>query len=150
MPIDPRNARKIQTLQPAFQARVYAWLNDCRAAGIEPIVVEGLRTYERQRDLYAKGRTAPGSRVTNAKPGQSYHNFGLAVDAYPRTAEDDPDFDFDPSAPAWQKVVALAKGRDLAWGGDWRSFKDYPHFEMAKAPSLIMCRMRWPQGWSPA
>lgn len=150
MPIDPKNAQRIQVLQPEFRAQVYSWLNDCRAAGVEPIITEGLRSYQRQRELYARGRTAPGSRVTNAKPGQSYHNFGLAVDAYPRLAGGEPDFDFDPDSPVWRKVVALAKHRGLAWGGDWRSFQDYPHFEMAQAPPLIVCRLRWPRGWSPA
>jgi peptidoglycan L-alanyl-D-glutamate endopeptidase CwlK len=39
-----------------------------------------LRTLEEQEELFAKGRTKPGKKVTNAKPGQSYHNYGLAFD----------------------------------------------------------------------
>jgi peptidoglycan L-alanyl-D-glutamate endopeptidase CwlK len=33
--------------------------------------------------LYAIGRTKPGKKVTKAKGGTSYHNYGLAFDIYP-------------------------------------------------------------------
>ena len=43
-------------------------------------VVNGLRTYQEQHRLYLQGRKTPGSVVTNADSGESYHNFGLAFD----------------------------------------------------------------------
>lgn len=39
-----------------------------------------LRTIDEQDAIYAKGRTKPGPIVTYARGGQSYHNYGLAVD----------------------------------------------------------------------
>ena len=39
-----------------------------------------LRTFAEQDALYAQGRTKGGLKVTNAKGGQSYHNYGLAID----------------------------------------------------------------------
>ena len=48
--------------------------------GITLRVTYGLRTMQEQATLYAQGRTTPGKKLTNAKPGQSYHNYGLAVD----------------------------------------------------------------------
>ena len=39
-----------------------------------------LRTFKEQDDLYSQGRTRPGKIVTNAKGGDSYHNYGLAID----------------------------------------------------------------------
>jgi peptidoglycan L-alanyl-D-glutamate endopeptidase CwlK len=39
-----------------------------------------LRTFKEQDELYAQGRTKPGKVVTDARGGQSYHNYGLAID----------------------------------------------------------------------
>ena len=79
-----------------------------------------------QASSYAQGRTAPGKIVTNAKPGQSLHNYypSLAFDlAFKRGKE----LIWDP--PFFQKFAEIAKPLGLEWGGDWKSFKDYPHFQ---------------------
>ena len=100
-----------------------------------------LRTFAEQDALYAQGRTrlfdANGNRlgvVTKAKGGQSIHNFGLALDIVlikdNKTAswEDNVDFDKDGKAD-WMEVVDILKANGWSWGGDWKSFKDKPHFE---------------------
>lgn len=46
-------------------------------------VAFGFRSGAVQDALYAQGRTTPGPIVTNAKGGQSAHNYGLAIDVYP-------------------------------------------------------------------
>jgi peptidoglycan L-alanyl-D-glutamate endopeptidase CwlK len=43
-------------------------------------LTSGYRSKKEQNELYAQGRSKPGQVVTNAKAGQSYHNYGLAVD----------------------------------------------------------------------
>jgi len=98
------------------------------------------RTFAEQAALYAKGRTAPGPRVTNAKPGYSYHNYGLAFDivlikdtdgngTFDKASwETNVDFDGDGKAD-WAEVVHLAKVFGWEWGGDWPSFPDKPHFQ---------------------
>lgn len=48
--------------------------------GIKLRVAQATRTIAQQNALYAQGRTAPGRIVTNAKGGESYHNYGLAID----------------------------------------------------------------------
>lgn len=98
-----------------------------------------LRTFAEQDKLYAQGRTAPGARVTNAKGGQSYHNYGLAIDIVLLVDKDgngtyetavwDTRTDFDNDRRAdWMEVVAIFKRYGWEWGGDWK-FKDYPHFQ---------------------
>ena len=100
-----------------------------------------LRTFAEQDALYAQGRTrlfdANGNRlgvVTKAKGGQSIHNYGLALDIVlikdNKTAswEDNVDFDKDGKAD-WMEVVDILKANGWSWGGDWKSFKDKPHFE---------------------
>ncbi|MNC37192.1 Peptidoglycan L-alanyl-D-glutamate endopeptidase CwlK precursor [compost metagenome] len=104
--------------------------------GIPIKIVQGYRTNAEQNDLYAKGRTKPGDIVTNAKGGMSYHNYGVAIDFALLINEGkdvswdcDADFDNDKIAD-WMEVVEEAKKLGFLWGGDWRSFKDRPHFEM--------------------
>jgi peptidoglycan L-alanyl-D-glutamate endopeptidase CwlK len=90
----------------------------------------GLRTIAEQDALYAQGRTKPGKKVTNAKGGQSWHNFGLAIDLVE-------DGDPKPGVQwSWAnlnnflKIGTYAKEVGLEWGGWWKSMKDYPHVEM--------------------
>lgn len=92
-----------------------------------------LRTFKEQDDLFAQGRTKPGKKVTKAKGGQSFHNYGLALDIVliidGKTASWDTVKDFDGDATAdWMEIVAIFKKHGWVWGGVW-NFKDDPHFE---------------------
>jgi len=78
-----RTLRAIDTLDASFQKRVRGWLNEMVASRITPLIYCGRRTMEEQAMLYAQGRTRPGKIITQAKPGQSYHNYGLAFDWVP-------------------------------------------------------------------
>lgn len=147
MPIDERSAKIVADLQPEFGQQVYRWINDCAAEKLPVYLVEGLRSFARSNELYAQGRTKPGAIVTRAKGGKSYHNFGLAVDCVLRDARGQPTWDFDPEGPVWKRVVTLAKQRGMQWGGDWRGFRDIPHFQPAEMPLLGYCRRKWPRGW---
>jgi len=115
------------------------------------MITQGLRTKAAQNDLYAQGRTqaqlnAVGlsnvkakpsmDKVTNARGGYSMHNYGLAIDFALRSVDGkdvtwamNKDFDGDGKAD-WMEVVEEAKKLGFEWGGDWKSFKDYPHFQM--------------------
>ncbi|MBC1937200.1 hypothetical protein HCA69_12535 [Listeria grandensis] len=99
------------------------------------------RSKAEQDALYAQGRTKPGPIVTNAKGGQSNHNYGVAVDLCLYTS-DGKNVVWETTTKRWMRVVAIAKSVGFKWGGDWTSFKDYPHFELydkaggAKKPAL--------------
>lgn len=105
-----------------------------------------LRTFAEQDGLYAQGRSKPGKIVTNAKGGQSYHNYGLAIDivllvdkdhngSFETAAWDEKtDFDGDKVAD-WMEVVAIFKRHGWEWGGDWH-FKDMPHFQKTFGKSI--------------
>jgi len=106
-----------------------------------------LRTFAEQDALYAQGRTKPGAIVTKAKGGQSYHNYGLAVDIVLlvdkdgngtfETASWDTKSDFDGDKKSdWQEVVAIFKRYGWEWGGDWR-FVDAPHFQKTFGRSIV-------------
>lgn len=99
-----------------------------------------LRTFEEQNALYKQGRGAKGKIVTNAKGGDSYHNYGLAIDVVLlkdadgngtfETASWETNVDFDGDGRAdWLEIVECFRAHGWAWGGDWAKFKDAPHFE---------------------
>lgn len=94
-------------------------------AGLSLEVVQGVRTFAEQDALFAKGRTKPGKIVTNARAGQSFHNYGLAVDVCP----------FRDGAPLWTEdkyfdaLAAFARRFNLEWGGDWNT-PDRPHLQL--------------------
>ncbi len=107
-------------------------------------VVSALRTYAEQTRLYAQGRSAPGSKVTNAKAGESYHNFGLAFDF---AVIRDGRAVWDQNLQEWKLFVAICKNSGFEWGGDWRTFKDYPHLQLSESPALAELRKSFPHGW---
>lgn len=101
----------------------------------QAILTSGYRSFSAQQIIYDQGRTTKGEIVTNAKPGQGFHNYGVAIDGAllidGRTVSWDFGKDFDGDHVAdWLEVAAIFKGHGFSWGGDWKSFKDYPHFEM--------------------
>lgn len=97
------------------------------AEGIVIRVTQSLRPWATQEALYAQGRTAPGSIVTNAEPGFSWHNFGLAVDVAPF---DGALPDWNITHPVWQRLVSVGDSLGLLSGAEWRTFPDWPHFQL--------------------
>ncbi|MEC0370061.1 M15 family metallopeptidase [Paenibacillus chibensis] len=131
-----KSASKLTGLFPVVKAAAEALIIRCYNRGVPIVITQGLRTIAEQDALYAQGRTKPGAIVTNAKGGYSNHNFGMAIDfalLMPdgKSVSWDMKRDGNCSGTAdWYEVVAEAKALGFAWGGDWYSFKDYPHFEM--------------------
>ena len=98
----------------------------CEAEGIDLLVTSTYRDNASQDALYAQGRTAPGRIVTNARSGQSYHNYRCAVDVVPiRNGK----AIWDVKDPVWQRIGTLGKAAGLEWAGDWKRFKEFPHFQ---------------------
>lgn len=120
-------SRDLNDLRPEIRPMVNAFLTDCVADCIDILVTCTSRTMEEQAALYAQGRTAPGRIVTNAKPGQSAHNYGLAIDVVP-IMNGKPDWDGE--HPIWQKIGALGQLRGLQWlGAPGSPFKEMAHFQ---------------------
>jgi hypothetical protein len=112
-------------MAPQVKALVEATSADLFALGIQLHVVQATRTWAEQDALYHK---VP--KVTNAPGGHSSHNFGMAVDmvpGIPGQASWTPDWKI--TDPNFKKMVEVAKGHGLKWGGDWVTMKgDYDHF----------------------
>lgn len=144
--------RRLATLHPIVVVRGRALLELCAKRGLFLAVTQGLRTWEEQDVLYAKGRTVPplGKKyvVTKARGGQSYHNFGLAFDIVVLDAMGK--VDWDPSHAGWTEAASVGKSVGLEWGGDWTGFKDIPHYQYTGGVSLADCCDRFAEGGLPA
>ncbi|MMZ47352.1 Peptidoglycan L-alanyl-D-glutamate endopeptidase CwlK precursor [compost metagenome] len=131
-----KSKNRLAGLQPVVRAAAEKLIVKSFNAGIPIVITQGLRTYDEQNQLYAQGRTKPGPVVTNAKAGYSFHNFGVAID-FALLLPDGKSVSWDMKRDGnsnreadWQEVAKIGKSLGFAWGGDWKSFKDYPHLEM--------------------
>lgn len=135
--MDKITQQRIQKLHPKVREEVTKIILECdtELTGRAKIrITQTLRTFEEQDELYAIGRTKPGKKLTNAKAGQSIHNYGLAVDICliidGKTASWDTAKDWDNDKVAdWYECVKIFAKHGWDWGGNWKTFKDLPHFE---------------------
>ena len=131
-----QNSRSLSDLHPKVKAMAEAFINSCKKEGIDILVTSTYRDAESQNELYAQGRTKPGNKVTNAKAGQSWHNYRLAFDVVPlrngkpvwgTTGED---------GKLWKRIGAIGKSVGLEWAGDWVSMKEFPHFQFSQGLTI--------------
>ena len=120
--------RDQKQLHPKLQKKIKSFLSKCEKEGYRVKVTECLRTKDEQDALYAKGRTAPGNRVTNAR-GSSYssmHQWGVAFDFCRGDGKDA----FDNRDGFFDKVGKIGQSLGLEWSGTWKSFSEKAHFQL--------------------
>jgi peptidoglycan L-alanyl-D-glutamate endopeptidase CwlK len=123
------NSRNLEELLPPVKKRAEALLEAAKAQGIDLLVTSTYRDNECQTLLYAQGRTKPGDIVTNAKAGESYHNYRCAFDVVPLVNGKPV---WNAKDPVWQKIGAIGKSCDLEWAGDWvGKMREMAHFQYA-------------------
>lgn len=133
------NKKALAKLEP-FIAQVELML---APKGVTIEVISGLRSWSAQAALYAQGRTKPGKIVTKARPGSSWHNYGLAIDiglfkngVY-----------LDEKKPAeadklYAEIGKLAATHGIEWAGTWKTFQETPHFQVTFGMTLADVRAR--------
>ncbi|KQS40073.1 MULTISPECIES: M15 family metallopeptidase [unclassified Exiguobacterium] len=103
-------------------------------------ITQGYRSIQQQNALFEQGRSEAGEVVTNARGGESMHNYGLAIDFVQLVNGQisyDLEYDGNRSGKSdWREVADIGKALGFEWGGDWKRFVDYPHFEMTFGYSL--------------
>jgi len=114
---DKASAERIKLLHPRMRPLAVRLLQEAKRQGINLRITAGLRTAAEQEALYQQGRTKPGAKVTNARPWQSYHNYGLAIDVVPLNQFNQPDW----NSTKWKQIGAIGKSVGLRWGGDFKS-----------------------------
>jgi peptidoglycan L-alanyl-D-glutamate endopeptidase CwlK len=126
------NSRDIEALYPAVKEKAKELIELCKKEKIDLIITSTFRDNESQNRLYAQGRTIKGKKVTNAKGGQSYHNYRVAFDVLPIVAGKA----VWSSNKLWKKIGELGMSIGLEWGGNWQSIHDLPHFQYTQGLTL--------------
>ena len=145
--MDAISEARLALLYPPFAAKIRMMATMLEPEGVTFRVTFGLRSTTEQAALFAQGRDSvrevnrlraacslfplvdtQNFKVTNAAPGHSWHQFGLAVDVAP----DDPSKpgyqpDWDESHASWGRIVAVGESLGLVSGVSW---KDEPHLQM--------------------
>ncbi len=117
--LGPRSKMRLEGVHPDLVRVVERAIE---ISTVDFTVLEGLRTPERQRTL----RDSGASQTLNSR-----HITGHAVDLGAWV-----DDQIDWSWPLYHKIAAAMKTAakelnvPIVWGGDWRNFKDGPHFEL--------------------
>ncbi|WP_309252343.1 M15 family metallopeptidase [Paenibacillus spongiae] len=129
-------ANQVKELHPVIAQKKEELAKKVKKKGIAILITDDFRSAAHQDELYNQGRTSGGKVVTNARGGESYHNYGLAIDFALRTKSGDVvwDMDYDGNKNGrsdWMEVVDIAKELGFEWGGDWPDFPDYPHLQMS-------------------
>jgi len=123
-------SRRIEDLLPPVQVRARALVKAAQDAGIDLLITSTYRSNEEQAALYAQGRTKPGLIVTNARPGDSYHNWRCAFDVVPlkngKPVWNTTGLDGD----LWRKIGEMGEAVGLEWAGRWTGkLREMAHFQ---------------------
>ncbi|SRR6266568_99296 len=134
---DSRTESCIMSLIPVAQVKAREFMNAVQGRPLTYRIISGTRTYAEQNALFAKK-----PKVTNARGGQSNHNFGIAWDVGifengkyygGETQKED---------KAYVELGGFINAHvpGLEWGGDWKSFVDKPHYQLATGKSVAQVR----------
>jgi peptidoglycan L-alanyl-D-glutamate endopeptidase CwlK len=130
------NSRDINDLTPKVAELCRQFVTKCKEQNIDVIITSTYRDHESQDALYAQGRTTSGSKVTNAKGGQSYHNFRIAFDFCPIVAGKAQWSDTE----TFTKCGVIAESLGLEWAGRWLNFKELAHCQYTDGKTLAQLR----------
>lgn len=117
------NSRKLEDLNPKVRVLCEKFIEKCKSQNIDVLITSTYRDGASQDALYAQGRTTAGKIVTNARAGQSYHNWRVAFDFVPLVH----------GKAQWSDVATFTKCGEIAesvgleWAGRWKKFKELAH-----------------------
>lgn len=137
------NSRSLDDLHPAVKARALAFIHECQANGIDALIYCTYRDEAAQNAAYASGRTAPGPIVTNARAGQSMHQYRVAFDACP-TIKGKPVWDATSAdgKRLWATFGKCGEAVGLEWSARWSGkLKESAHFQYTGGLTLAQLKI---------
>ena len=129
------DSRDLKELGPPVGTRAEAFFAACaadpelRAQGITVMATSTYRDFEAQSAIYARGRTAPGKVVTNARAGDSWHNWRCAFDVLPLRCGKPVWGTTGADRVVWQRLGEIGETCGLEWAGRWTTFREMAHFQ---------------------
>jgi D-alanyl-D-alanine carboxypeptidase len=146
MILDPKSLLILKEVHPELALRfIHAAQDIYSNIGRQIKVVDGYRSFKEQSQIWRKGRILkdgkwilidPKSRVTDARPGLSLHNYGLSIDG--AFAGGDPylkNLPKEESIILWDKYGKYVELNGMIWGGRFK-IVDKPHCEMSFGLSI--------------
>jgi len=130
------NSRNLSDLLPVVATKARAFIAAAKREGIDLICTSTYRDHASQNALWAQGRTKPGKIVTNARGGQSYHQYRVAFDVCPVIAGKCVWND----QKLWRRIGELGEAAGLEWAGRWKTFREMPHFQYTGGLTLTQLR----------
>lgn len=115
----------LNSLHPFVKMLAKEFLELTKANGLDVRIYSVFRSWSEQDQLFSLGRWKLGKKVTNARGGESYHNWGLAFDAAPYVNNSIP----WGNIKKFKQMGYIGEKLGLSWGGHFTSIVDYPHFE---------------------
>ena len=122
VPAEVPAVRDLAVLAPKFRAALERVLADLRGLGMDPLVIETLRTHDRQRFLYGFGRDYDDGRGTvtySSDADETWHGFGLAADVISQADR------WNAPLAFWEALGRSADRHGLLWGADWDGDGDF-------------------------
>jgi peptidoglycan L-alanyl-D-glutamate endopeptidase CwlK len=127
-----KNSRSLDDLLPWVKTKAEAFIAACDKEGIDVLITSTYRDNESQDALFAQGRTKPGHIVTNARAGQSWHNWRCAFDFVPlvngKAQWDD--------LTLFARCGVIAEACGLEWAGRWKRMREMAHCQYTGGLSL--------------
>lgn len=127
------NSTSVDDLTPETRAKANELIRLASLQGITLRITSTYRDAEYQDSLYAQGRTKPGQIVTNLSGSKSIHTSRQAFDVVPIVNGQADYSTTGAGATRWATIGKLGVQVGLEWGGNWKSFKDLPHFQLPGA-----------------
>ncbi|WP_088330687.1 M15 family metallopeptidase [Lacimicrobium sp. SS2-24] len=151
-------SRDLNDLVPAAKHNAEKVIQACKqATDFDLLIYCTLRTLEEQARLYRQSRSRAeinhkiakyqqrgfgfladileavgpcyGPHVTNAAPGESWHNYGEAWDAVPLIGGK-PAWNYLQAKMYWDAYGEAVRQVGMNWAGDWTDFREYPHAQL--------------------
>ncbi len=138
-------SRKIDDLKTPAKIRAFKFLSEAKQRGIDVLVTCTLRDKEAQDAIFAEGRSReeldraglfhveprPGPIRTNAKGGESFHQYGVALDVVPLRAGKPVWGDVAAQDRAlWRELGEIGEACGLEWAGRWQGrLREMAHFQ---------------------
>lgn len=140
--MDANSEDRLKEICPALADRVRKGAELLLAQGITIRVIQALRSWDMQQELWQQGRDINGNVidkskvVTDAPPGYSYHEFGLAVDVAPFDSSGKPIWNYavSPGKEQWAAIVSVAPEIQLFSGACFHAITDRPHWQCLELP----------------
>ena len=125
------NSRDLKELHPIVANMCQQLINECKKENIDILITSTYRDFESQNALYNTGRNPTDIKnkvkiVTNAKAGESFHNYRVAFDLVPII---NGKCCWDTNNKVWQVIGLKAEKIGLFWANNWVGFKELAHFQ---------------------